>query len=239
MRTIVFSDAHGEPDVIRRVLTHSGYRPGDDRLVFAGDAIEVGAHSWECLELLEELGAEVLVGNHEIAVWYGHPLEPESLDAHVQAAVVRNIDAGRWKVAAVAGGVLITHGGVSNAFADELGAGMNGDTDHLADQLNRELELAVALGSDSCTCDALEEGGPLWYRPSEDLPPLGGVMQLAGHTPPELLWADGAAASWAKKGLFLIDPYVRRWVGRGHPAPAPVRYAVIENSRVTVFEDGI
>ena len=71
MRTIVFSDVHGEPELIRRVLDHSAYRPGDDRLIFAGDAIEVGRDSAGCLDLLAEIGAECLVGNHEYAAFVG------------------------------------------------------------------------------------------------------------------------------------------------------------------------
>lgn len=49
MRTIVFSDVHGEPAIIHRVLDHSHYSPQSDRLVFAGDAVEVGRDSWGCL----------------------------------------------------------------------------------------------------------------------------------------------------------------------------------------------
>ncbi len=49
MRTIVFSDIHGEPAIIDRVLEHSGYRPDVDHLLFAGDAIDIGRDSWGCL----------------------------------------------------------------------------------------------------------------------------------------------------------------------------------------------
>ena len=49
MRTIVFSDVHGEPAIIHRVLEHSGYDPDVDRLLFAGDAIDIGRDSWGCL----------------------------------------------------------------------------------------------------------------------------------------------------------------------------------------------
>jgi len=49
MRTIIFSDVHGEPASIRGVLAHSEYRSDKDRLVFAGDAIDIGTDSWGCL----------------------------------------------------------------------------------------------------------------------------------------------------------------------------------------------
>lgn len=51
MRTIIFSDVHGEPGIIRAVVEHSNYTPGVDRLIFAGDAIEIGRDSLGCLEL--------------------------------------------------------------------------------------------------------------------------------------------------------------------------------------------
>jgi len=51
MRTIIFSDVHGEPSIIAAVVQHSNYRPGIDRLIFAGDAIEIGRDSLGCLQL--------------------------------------------------------------------------------------------------------------------------------------------------------------------------------------------
>jgi hypothetical protein len=83
MRTLVFSDVHGEPAIITTVVEHSGYDPRTDRLIFAGDAIEVGRDSPGCLELLDELGAECLVGNHEFGVFTGWPIESEPVEPGV------------------------------------------------------------------------------------------------------------------------------------------------------------
>jgi hypothetical protein len=44
-----FIRVHGETAIIQRVLEHSEYDSDTDRLVFAGDAIEVGHDSWGCL----------------------------------------------------------------------------------------------------------------------------------------------------------------------------------------------
>lgn len=238
MRTIVFSDVHGEPAIIRRVIEHSGYRPDADRLIFAGDAIEVGRDSWGCLELLDELDVEYLVGNHEFAVWDGRPIEAEALDLHVQSAVTHRIDSGEWLLAASADDVLITHAGVCDALADDLHSEAGDDVERLVAALNDEFSAAVRMGPGSATEGVVHEAGPLWYRPSEYLPPLSGVIQVAGHTPPEILHGDDAAHAWASRGVYLIDPFVRRWAGRrGYGLPIPLRYAVIEGSAVDVIED--
>ena len=240
VRTIVFSDVHGEPAVIRRVVEHSDYQPGVDRLIFAGDAIEVGRDSWGCLELLDELGAEFVVGNHEYSVWDGTPIENECLDLHVHAAVSRHIDEGLWLLAASAEGVLITHAGVSHAFASNLGWGIDGDVEGLVAALNVGFAAAVQLGPGRSTSDVIGQEGPLWYRPSGHPRPLSETVQVAGHTPPEILTGADPAGEWAALGLHLIDPFVRRWgQGRGYGPPIPLRYAVIEDGTVSVVEDGI
>lgn len=240
MRTIVFSDVHGEPAVIRRVVEHSAYRPGVDRLIFAGDAVEVGRDSWGCLELLDELDVEFLIGNHDYSVWDGTPIEDECLDLHVHAAITRRIDAGQWLLAASADGVLITHAGVSQAFAANLGAGAEGDAEVLAAALNVGFAAAVQMGPGRSTSNVVGEGGPLWYRPSAHARPLTSPVQVAGHTPPEILAGGNPAHVWAAAGLHLIDPFVRRWgQARGYAQPVPMRYAVIEDGRVSVIEDGV
>lgn len=237
LRTIVFSDVHGEPAVIRRVIEHSGYRPDVDRLIFAGDAIEVGRDSWGCLELLEELGVEYLVGNHEYAVWDGRPIETDILDLSVESEIAQHIDSGMWMLAASADGVLVTHAGLCEAFASHLGPVADVPMEDLVAELNDEFAEAVARGP-GATGGPFHENGPLWYRPSESLLPVAGVTQVAGHTPPEILDGDDVAGTWASRGLYLIDPFVRAWTRRGgYRLPAPLRYAVIESGEVSLVED--
>lgn len=234
MRTIIFSDAHGEPDVIRAVVEHSGFDPDRDRLIFAGDAIEVGRDSLGALWLLDELGAEFLVGNHEYAVFADSPLECEPLDSAVEAIVRNRIGSGAWKLAAEAEGVLVTHAGVGTLFADEYQrVTETGSVADFVDVLNAQFAHALAyrtLVLDG-VCDA---DGPLWFRPRDGAAPLAGVVQVAGHTPVALLHAEGEAVRLEAAGLYLIDPHVRRWRGQGYPPPAPVRYAVVEDGRVRV-----
>ena len=243
MRTIVFSDVHGEPSIIDAVVSHSGFRHNIDRLIFAGDAIEVGSDSWRCLEQLEELGAEFLVGNHEYAAWEGSPLEAgglESIDPHVLSRVTQRVNAGDWVLAAHADDVLITHAGVCEMFDAEFNAGARGSVERMVDSLNEEFAGAIDRGPGLATGGVVHPEGPLWYRPCDRLPPLAGLIQVAGHTPPEVLPGDSAARSWAQRGVYLTDPFVRRWLARlRYGAPIPVRYAVVEEGAVSVVEFGI
>jgi predicted phosphodiesterase len=52
-RTIVLSDAHGYPELIRNALAHSGFVAGVDRLVYAGDFVDRGDRPQECLDLID------------------------------------------------------------------------------------------------------------------------------------------------------------------------------------------
>lgn len=234
MRTIILSDAHGEPDVVRAVIEHSGFDPDRDRLIFAGDAIEVGRDSAGAIALLEEVGAEFLIGNHEYAVFVDSPLEIEPLDPGVEATVRDRIDNNRWRLAAEAEGVLISHAGVSNVFADEYAAVTeHGTVADFAEHLNRAFRDAIA------TRGLMRDGvvgadGPLWFRPRDGGSPLRGVVQVAGHTPIAVLHAEGGAEELAARGMYLIDPHVRRWRAGGYTMPPPLRYAVVTDGQVRV-----
>ncbi len=234
MRTVVFSDVHGEPSVIRSVVEHSGFDARTDRLVFAGDAIEVGRDSAGALDLLDELGAEFLVGNHEYALFADGALEAEPVGVQVEEAVLERIGSGSWPLVAVVDGVLITHAGISQVFAEQFGfTGVGGAVLALAERINRAFREAVVSG-DFTVEGVCGRGGPLWYRPRGGAAPLRGVVQVAGHTPVSLLHAQGEAERLADAGMYLIDPHVRRWRALGFPPPPPVRYAVIENGDVRV-----
>jgi Calcineurin-like phosphoesterase len=233
VRTIVFSDAHGEPGIITAVVAHCGFDAGVDRLVFAGDAIEIGRDASRCLDLLEELGAECLVGNHEYGAFTGRPVEGEPLDPAFVQRVTESIGSGRWRLAASADGVLITHAGVDKRFAVGPESGDSGGADLIARALNDQFEIAVATRSGKVG-SVVGPSGPLWWRPGYYGDPVPGVTQVAGHTPPEIMAETDAAARWAERGVHLIDPYVRGWRMRGFLPPTPIRYAVIEDGGVRV-----
>ncbi len=237
MRTIVFSDAHGEPDVIKAVVEHSAFDPHADRLIFAGDAIEVGRDSAGALALLEELGAEFLVGNHEYALLVEGPLESEPLASGVESTVRERMRSGAWKLVAETGGVLVSHAGISELFAEQYAnATRDGSLADFARSLNREF--IEALASPDLVLDGVcAQEGPLWYRPRRGGRPLQGVVQVAGHTPISLLHAEGEADRLAEDGMYLVDPHIRRWRARGYPPPVPLRYALVEDGEVRIVSE--
>jgi hypothetical protein len=233
MRTIVFSDVHGEPGIIRGVIEHSGYAAGDDRLVFAGDAIDIGRDSAGCLALLDELGAEFLVGNHEWGAFIDWGFEPLAPD--VDEAVMRHISAGDWPLAAEADGVLITHAGVSATWASVFAAVAQCEVAGFVRALNAGFRDAVDLGV-LAEGGVVADDGPLWWRPrGGDAVGLPGVAQVCGHTPHEILAGWGLDEPAGGCGLYLVDPWVRGWEKRGFCPPTPVRYAVIEGGDVRVI----
>lgn len=232
MRTIVVADAHGYPDVIGLALEHSGFSRGSDRLIFAGDVIDRGPDQGACISLLEDAGAHVLLGNHDVVALEMATHDPESPGAVLAKRLfgLLGSDPG-GRIAVAVHGILITHAGVSERFR-RMFEDCQGDMEVFAHRLNevgrREYEAGPGPTERS---DSVVFGpcGPLQFRPllgSSATRPLSGLTQIAGHTP-----ASGSLADlWAGDGLHLIDPGVA--VG-GHPANW-CRYAVVESGRVEV-----
>jgi hypothetical protein len=71
-RTIVLSDVHGYPELIENALGAAEFRQGADELIFAGDFVDRGGRARECLKMLDELGAQTLIGNHDQAIALGY-----------------------------------------------------------------------------------------------------------------------------------------------------------------------
>ena len=119
-RTIVLSDAHGYPALIRNALAHSGFVAGVDHLVFAGDFVDRGDRPQDCLDLIEGVGAQVLWGNHDLAVLFERFIYPCSGESRsFRPLFLERFHAGAWQLAACIDGVLITHAGLSADYADE------------------------------------------------------------------------------------------------------------------------
>lgn len=59
-RCICIADCHGRTELITNVLQHSNYNPDEDRLIFAGDFLDIGPNGRECLDILAENKAEML-----------------------------------------------------------------------------------------------------------------------------------------------------------------------------------
>lgn len=79
-RVIVISDAHGHPELVQNALSDAGFDAARDGLVYAGDLVDgnLGPHeARECIELLKEMGAQFLWGNHDVAVLLDCPIDEQ------------------------------------------------------------------------------------------------------------------------------------------------------------------
>jgi predicted phosphodiesterase len=64
VRIALFADLHGNLPALRAVLDKVD-KLSPDRIISLGDAIGIGPHPLECLELMQERGIEPILGNHE------------------------------------------------------------------------------------------------------------------------------------------------------------------------------
>lgn len=135
---------------------------------------------------------------------------------------------GPWKVATLVEGVLVTHGGVSSRYQTMFIEECGSDPALLAERLNQEFVAAVTREMETGEWDErgiFGDDGPVWFRPApwSRLQPLDGVVQVAGHTPPQ----QDLEAS----GFYMIDPCA--WL-MDFGEPGQFRYAVIEDGQVRV-----
>jgi hypothetical protein len=76
--TLVVSDVHAFPEFLENALRRSGFRARLDHLVFAGDLLDRGGQPGACLERLDELRAEMLIGDHDHATMLGYFIGEQS-----------------------------------------------------------------------------------------------------------------------------------------------------------------
>jgi hypothetical protein len=256
MRTIVISDIHGYPELIDNALRHAQFRQGEDRFVFAGDFLDGGPGAERAFELIEELADVALIGNHEQAAMFGEHIQPQddSSFGFAQRLIERVLDAddgsgersgAKWGLACAEQGVLVAHSCVSQAFAPEFEEA-TGDIAVLAECLNAEFRKLVAALEAEAISDEIEVlkrrlfgmEGPLWYRPFifGREPPLEGVVQVVGHTAPEL-YPPSALPRLERLGIYLVapDPREAEW-GEADPEwlAHAYRYGLIEQGAVRV-----
>lgn len=62
MTTLVFSDVHANAPALSRVLDAE---PAADRVLFLGDAVDLGPHPDECVSRLRDVSAIPVIGNHD------------------------------------------------------------------------------------------------------------------------------------------------------------------------------
>jgi predicted phosphodiesterase len=234
-RTIVISDAHGYPAFIENALAHAGFDPGLDRLIFAGDFLDRGSDPEGCLDLIEQHADTILFGNHEVELMIGAPIEFGTASELFEEPLVERFreQPDRWRFAVAVGDVLITHAGLSTEYLDSLGREVSAGAHELADAIERQarFEIGVILGIGVADYDGvLGQMGPLWFRPHRrflsELPT--GLVQVVGHTPPEL--AEGDLAGY---GFHLVDPFAYS----GPPSGNRCRYGIIHDEGVRVVSD--
>jgi len=237
MSTLVLSDAHGYPELICNALQASGCGTGfgPERIVFAGDVVDRGDRPRECLKLLEGAGAEMLWGNHDVAVLLDRFVYPCSGESRgFRDEFTERYRSGAWRLATCVEGVLITHAGISADYAplwEECGR----DPERMATRLNSEFRAVVdyllTSGRKDLHPPVLGNFGPLWFRPPNESRELllQGAVQVVGHTPCRL---PGVVAEVQQAGYYLVDPDV---LGGLPPDERDrYRYALIEDGEVSV-----
>ena len=223
MRCIVISDCHGNPDYIINALEHSEYNPKEDRLVFAGDFLDIGPSPQECLDILEAAGAEMLWGNHEQAIIYMETINPQSQESWKFADLLRSKVRGpdKWNIATSHDGVLISHAGASQVYAKLLTGYEEMGAQYVAHFFNKRFE---CIDQEVIADEFWERDSPLWFRPGL-MCPLPGIVQVVGHTPASMILPEF-------RDIYIsVDPFARRTDPKNH-----FRYAIIEDESVTVVD---
>ncbi len=237
--TLVVSDVHAFPEFLENALRHSGFRAGVDHLVFAGDLLDRGGQPGECLERLDKLRAEMLIGDHDHATLLGYYIGEQSPASRgYRQALLRRFTVGALNLVTNVDGVLISHAGLSSTFAPDF-LEVGGDPARLSERLNdefrRDVERQLSAGMKEPAPRTLDGHSPMWLRVDDpDVGPqrlLGGVEQIAGHTTPSAFrhWTE---ADFRALGLHLIDPGSYGLTSRDHPRH--FRYGVIKECVVGV-----
>jgi hypothetical protein len=231
--TLVVSDVHAFPEFLENALRGSGSCPSIDRLVFAGDLLDRGGQPGDCLERLDELGAEMLIGDHDHATLLGYFIGEQSpASSGYREVLRRRFSSGGLNLVTSVDRVLISHAGLSRAFAPDF-AEVGRDPVRLAERINeefrRDVQRQLSVGVGQPEPRTVDTWSPMWLRIDDpDVGPerlLGGVEQIAGHTTPSVLrrWTE---ADFRAAGLYLIDPGSYGLDSRDHPCH--YRYGVIK-----------
>ncbi|MCK5944202.1 MAG: metallophosphoesterase, partial [Planctomycetes bacterium] len=90
MRRIFVGDIQGCRAQLERLLDAVAFVRGADRLVPVGDLVNKGPDSRGCLELLMELDAEPVLGNHDLH-WLDHGEADERQHAWLRAQPITRV----------------------------------------------------------------------------------------------------------------------------------------------------
>jgi len=204
MRVIILSDCHGSPHLIQNVLDHSEYEKTKDKLIFAGDLVDINYQPVECLDLLLDNNALLLWGNHDVAYILNKSIWPQNQFNYDFCDKLHEIK-NQIKVAIHCKKILITHAGLSESFYKNLDR-----SEDIIEQIN------------SIPLEKLwNDNSPLWYRPVKDNPPEKSLNQVVGHTPPGWLSQTGLQLD----NYISVDPYSTIGFDKTR-----YRYAIIEEN---------
>lgn len=193
-RTGIIGDLHQRLDALERTL--AGPLAGCERVILAGDLLDRGpSPAGETLDRVLELGAELLVGNHELG-YLGGPrlrglLDHDTVATDIPARLRELVLDGKLRAAtsvelpAGGGELLVVHAGVTRHVWQRV---LGGETSprRIALELNRLLLRAVAsrdFRHPVFASIADLHAGPIWAMLREDLladglPP---IAQVVGH----------------------------------------------------------
>jgi len=211
MKTIICSDCHGRPDLLTNVIRHSGYVDGQDRLIFAGDLVDIGYDPINCLDILERHNAELLWGNHDLARYLGHPIWPQSsYDPDIYESLYNSrYD---FQVATIVGDdILVTHAGLGERFYNSYFKPRD-DIEYVCEVLN-----TMSLR------DFWNDYSPVWYRSNNYDRLVNHFRQICGHTPPT-----------SANGLrdISVDPYTQT----SFDSKDRFRYALVRNNVISIID---
>lgn len=232
-RTIVISDLHGFEFLLDNALADAGYTRGD-RLIVAGDLIDIGPD--DCVTAAQRKGATILAGNHEVSAALGVDIAPQNRESPAKGPkFARRFVSGDWPLAVAVEGWLITHGGLSTLFEDDIeraghdpeliAASLN---ERFRGELRRFLQGGVSMWGLGRSRIIGSEFGPLWFRGALANQVPDGLRQIVGHTPCELFSAEQVRAL-SSKPFLLVDPGAHL-----EPDVHRFRYAIIENGEAEV-----
>lgn len=109
-RTIIVGDVHGCADELSRLLEEVEFEKGRDVLILAGDAVAKGPASAAVLDMVLDLGATFVRGNHDdlaLADWEAGKENTLNLTAR-HAALLRSLP---WSVSLPDVGAVVVHAG--------------------------------------------------------------------------------------------------------------------------------
>lgn len=226
MRVIVLGDCHGRKELLTNVFKHSNYNVDEDRLIFCGDALDIGPNGRECLDILAENKAIFLLGNHELAIILHHPINPQGEDSWLLLGRLLRMRAqGKLKIAAVHDNVLITHAGLSSVYYIKY---KDWPLLDIAEDLNTQSNNSIK------DAQILEQywnnDSPAWYRPGS-IEPYPNIIQVVGHSP--ISYVQKYYPKFNLENFYMVDPYTPN----NFESKDRYRYATIERGGKVIIYD--